>query len=761
MKTNRLHFLLLPLKKFAFPFAFLVALHASAFIDASLQMQLGNPSDATADTNNHNHYLIQRTIEALDYNDSYGQPNWASWDLTSGDANGAVPRQDSYSADTTLPANFYRVPESAYSNSGYDRGHLCPSADRTDSTNDNDMTFLMSNMMPQDPNNNRITWEGLEDYCRNLADAGNEVLIICGPSGFDGSHLTSNAHVLIASNTWKIVVVVPLGSGTALSRIMTTTNRVIAVNIPNNSSVNSDWTRYITSAHQIELQTGLSFFTALPGTIASAFRAKIDNLGSPPPPSITSFTPPNGLVNTNVVITGTNFNGASKVTFNGVDAVYFVDSNTKIIAVVPTNATTGLISVTSPGGTADSTDVFTISAASGTPDLAITSTHSPNFKQSDLGDSLIITINNNAGTGAATGTIIVSNTLPMGLTATAISGVGWTTTLANLTATRSDTLAAGFSYPDLIITVNVATNAPAILTNVVTVSGSITETNFSNNKTTDVINVASFTNFPPDATITLFGWDVSNQLGFGISPLPPTTNVPWLIVSGLTRGSGVTASGTSVNGGGWGGRNWTDSTSTGAISGNRFVYFTVGPQSGYSVSFTNISRFDYRRSPTGPYAGLIQYRINSGLYSDITNVSYTSTDSSGASIGPIDLSGIVPLQNIGAGTNVTFRIVNYGGTSSLGTWYIFDVATSTALDFAMRGRITPVPNSTAPVISGFMFTNGVFQFIVTGAAGYSYVVEASDNLSSWVDIGTNSSPFTFTDSSSTNFAERFYRARKF
>src|SRR5215831_20230895 len=151
--------------------------------DPALQMQLGNPSGATADTNNHVHYLIQRTIEALDYNNSRGQPNWASWDLTSGDANNTVVRQDSYAADTNLPPNFYQVGANEYSTSGYDRGHLCPSADRTDSTNNNNLTFLMSNMMPQAPDNNRITWDGFENYFRSLADAGNELLITCGPSG--------------------------------------------------------------------------------------------------------------------------------------------------------------------------------------------------------------------------------------------------------------------------------------------------------------------------------------------------------------------------------------------------------------------------------------------------------------------------------------------------------------------------------------------------------------------------------------------------
>jgi len=50
------------------------AFQADATIDTNLQMQLGNPSSATANTNNHDHYLIQRTVEAIDYSDTFGEP---------------------------------------------------------------------------------------------------------------------------------------------------------------------------------------------------------------------------------------------------------------------------------------------------------------------------------------------------------------------------------------------------------------------------------------------------------------------------------------------------------------------------------------------------------------------------------------------------------------------------------------------------------------------------------------------------------------
>ena len=48
-------------------------------------MLLGNPSNATTSTTNHEHYLIQRDIEALDYNDTCANPTGPGWHLTTAD----------------------------------------------------------------------------------------------------------------------------------------------------------------------------------------------------------------------------------------------------------------------------------------------------------------------------------------------------------------------------------------------------------------------------------------------------------------------------------------------------------------------------------------------------------------------------------------------------------------------------------------------------------------------------------------------------
>ena len=86
-----------------------------------------------------------------------------------------------------------------------------------------------------------------------------------------------------------------------------------------------------------------------------------------PPPVITSLNPSSGPVSIVVQINGSNFSGATQVSFNGVSATYNVISSTTISATVPFGATTGLVSVTTPGGTATSPGNFTVT----TPPVSI------------------------------------------------------------------------------------------------------------------------------------------------------------------------------------------------------------------------------------------------------------------------------------------------------------------------------------------------------------------------------------------------------
>ncbi|NML67943.1 DNA/RNA non-specific endonuclease [Hymenobacter sp. RP-2-7] len=242
-------------------------------------LALGNPSGAVTSTSSPTNYLLVKDQYTLSYNRDQGKPNWVSWHLSSA-WEGSAPRQDDFRADPDLPGGWYQVKPSDYSGYGFDRGHHCPSADRTGSVTDNSATFLMSNMMPQAPNNNQQTWANLENYCRLLVDAGNELYIICGSYGRGGTGSNGPAstiaggRVTVPSNCWKVVVVLPVGSND-VNRI-TSNTRVIAVNTPNSNSLSSSWGGYRTSVDALEAATGLDLLSALSTSLQAQLESKTD-----------------------------------------------------------------------------------------------------------------------------------------------------------------------------------------------------------------------------------------------------------------------------------------------------------------------------------------------------------------------------------------------------------------------------------------------------------------------------------------------------
>jgi len=240
----------------------------------------------------------------------------------------------------------------------------------------------------------------------------------------------------------------------------------------------------------------------------------------------------------------------------------------------------------------------------------------------------------------------------------------------------------------------------------------------------------------------------------------PSTNAPQLNIVGLTRGPGVLTI-QSATARAWGGHGFDATSAASAITAGDYATCSIAAKNGYRVSITAITKFDYRRSNTGPSNGVVQVQIGSGAFSDVAVVTYP-TINSGASIGAIDLSSNPALQNVGAGTNVTFRIVNYSGASG-GTWYIYDTGVSTAVDFAIDGIVSSAQADApagAAVLSSPAIANNQFSFVVTGTSGSNYVVETSPNLlvGSWTPLITNASPFSYTQTNSDSFPQRFYRA---
>ena len=244
-------------------------------------MAMGNPSAAVTNTANYTNYLMLKNEYALSYHRDRGIPNWVSW-YVGNSWLGSAPRQDDFRADATLPSGWYQVGGSSYSGSGFDRGHNCPSADRTSTVAANSATFLMTNMIPQAPVNNQQTWANLENYTRTLVNAGNEVYVIMGCYGQGGAgsnggttNTINSGKVTVPNRIWKVLVVLPNGNGD-VARV-TTSTRVIAINTPNINSTSSSWGTYRTSVDAIEAATGYNLLSNLPASVQSVVEARVDN----------------------------------------------------------------------------------------------------------------------------------------------------------------------------------------------------------------------------------------------------------------------------------------------------------------------------------------------------------------------------------------------------------------------------------------------------------------------------------------------------
>lgn len=236
-----------------------------------LYLSTGNPSNAAA--NDPNNYLLANKYYVLSYNRAKGIPNWAAWRISKSEI-GDIPRPnpDPFKPDDRLPKDWNRITPSDYTRSGFDKGHVCPSADRSASVEGMTATFLMTNMTPQTGDLNRGPWQKLEGYLRTLVTRGSDVYIVAGIYGEKGK---VKNEVSIPTNSWKVALVVPAGQPASSANANT---RVIAVDMPNvNGIKNADWQIYRTSVRQIEQKTGYNFLSNLPQNVQDAIETKVDN----------------------------------------------------------------------------------------------------------------------------------------------------------------------------------------------------------------------------------------------------------------------------------------------------------------------------------------------------------------------------------------------------------------------------------------------------------------------------------------------------
>jgi uncharacterized repeat protein (TIGR01451 family) len=236
--------------------------------------------------------------------------------------------------------------------------------------------------------------------------------------------------------------------------------------------------------------TSLSFTITNPNSVVALAGIAFTD----PLPAGLVVSTPNGLAGTCGAGSITAVSGTQSITLAG-GTIPASGSCTFSVNVTAASAgnqvnTTGTVSATNGGTGNSATSSINVLA----PDLTIASSHAGNFFQGQTGATYTLTVTN-AGAGPTAGAVTIADTLPAGFTATALAGTGWTCTLGTVSCTRSDALAAATSYPAITITVNVAANAAASVTNNATVSGG-GELNVANDTAADPTTVTN----PPDFT---------------------------------------------------------------------------------------------------------------------------------------------------------------------------------------------------------------------------------------------------------------------
>lgn len=124
-------------------------------------------------------------------------------------------------------------------------------------------------------------------------------------------------------------------------------------------------------------------------------------------PTVSGFLPANACPGaTGVIINGTNFTGVTAVSFNGVPAIYTANNATQITATVPYAATTGIVSVTTPAGTGNSSASFTVKA------LPVATASNPTNITCNSANDGTITVTGSGGSGSYIFSVDGINFLP-------------------------------------------------------------------------------------------------------------------------------------------------------------------------------------------------------------------------------------------------------------------------------------------------------------------------------------------------------------
>jgi endonuclease G len=256
----------------------------------SIHLTMGNPSRAVANKALRENYLVLHDECAMSFNATIGISNWVSWRLAADDIGNADRADLDFVRDVMLPEEFPKTPVQLYRNSGFDKGHVMPAADRSRRAKGMRGTFLLTNCMPQAPKLNRGPWNRHEAHRRELAAGGKELFIIAGPAGWGGLGEKGFRRSLgrdvpdwtgkkplspgfdVPGWCWGACLILDDRDGDDLARV-TAKTPALAVIMPNTQEIDGPWEKYQVPVRWVEDLTGLNLFDLVDEEVQDAIEA--------------------------------------------------------------------------------------------------------------------------------------------------------------------------------------------------------------------------------------------------------------------------------------------------------------------------------------------------------------------------------------------------------------------------------------------------------------------------------------------------------
>ena len=197
-----------------------------------------------------NEEIISHTGYSFVYSEEHEQAKWIAYELTKEETNSLFERTDKFLVDPFVSTG--TAENNDYLKSGYDKGHLAPAGDMGWSAITMKESFYLSNMSPQLPGFNRGVWKRLEEMMRSWAEDNSAIYIVTGPVLTSGLPTIGGNRVSIPNYYYKVVLDYTQPEIQAIGFVL-----------PNASS-SASLSTFAVSVDEVERQTGIDFFPALP-----------------------------------------------------------------------------------------------------------------------------------------------------------------------------------------------------------------------------------------------------------------------------------------------------------------------------------------------------------------------------------------------------------------------------------------------------------------------------------------------------------------